>query len=317
MELANALKSLLLNAIGVCLLVASSEVLASSLPVAAAEQAPARAPSQAQAPAPQAWASDPRVVATELEMANLAEAMELAAIDTGYWTSIENLNDFIAFSPPVHDFDDINDGGGTLVIDPATGRWRSQRKDLRNPPLQWQGPYISFPAERVSVDGAGYDPGTLLDLWGQPYRLFTPLGLARPFEAMISLELYGDAFDRYAIVSLGPDGVKSGDDLIRLFGSPPTALAVSSLSPSRARLGASVRIRGWNFGASQGAGRILLNGRDAGPAQSWTAREIVFIVPAWAQSGAVQVEVGGISSQPPLELTVALSRAGQSWKKYQ
>ncbi|MCX7011092.1 MAG: IPT/TIG domain-containing protein [Candidatus Sumerlaeota bacterium] len=253
----------------------------------------------------------------EQEMAVLTDAEETVLLDTGFYTTIENLDDLIAYYPLNNPFDDINDQGGTRVLDPDTGRWTPDRKDLRNPPMQWMGPYVVFQPSRITLDGAGYDPGTLLDPWGRPYYLFTPLGLARPVEGTITLELYGDRFDRYAVVSLGPDGVMSGDDLFRFFGSAPTRLAVSSLTPSSSPVGQPATIRGYHFGASQGASRILLDGREIGAADSWADHEIVFHIPAWATSGGVQVEVGGVPSQPPLALAITLSRANPIWRQYQ
>lgn len=269
------------------------------------------------ATAERAWAQGAAEAVAEQEMAVLADAEETVLLDTNFYTTIENLDDLIADYPLNNHFDDINDQGGTRVLDPATGRWTPDRKDLRNPPMQWMGPYVVFQPSRLTLDGAGYDPGTLLDPWGRPYYLFTPLGLARPVEGTITLEFYGDRFDRYAIVSLGPDGVMSGDDLFRFFGSAPTRLEVSSLTPSSSPTGLAATIRGYHFGPSQGASRILLDGRDVGAANSWTDSQIVFHIPAWAASGGIQVEVGGQLSQPPLTLTITPSRAAGRWTRYE
>ncbi len=271
--------------------------------------------------------------ATELEMANLILAIELAQLDTQYIHSIENLNDFVSASPPIHAFDDIHDGGGTWAIDPATGRFLPNRIDLRSGFFAWQGPYAIFQQNRISLDGGGYDPGTLLDLWGRPYYLFTPLGLARPETGQISLELYGDQFDRYAIVSLGPDGVKSADDAIRLFGAPPTRLAVSSLLPRIAGKGASATIRGYRFGANQGGGGVMVEkatekanaaeAADAGSGEAeveaWSDREIRFAMPDWAGNGLYWIRVrtaGGAVSDPPLQIEIATA-ARARWMLYE
>ena len=69
-----------------------------------------------------------------------------------------------------------------------------------------------------------------------------------------SIMLYADAFDRYTLVSLGQDGVQSGDDVSYQFGGGVTAFAISSLrqatsdlergvAPRRLRLVDSVAFR--------------------------------------------------------------------------
>ena len=170
------------------------------------------------------------------DMNAVVTAMQFAYLDTTYWTSIENLNDQIATFPLANPFDDINDKGGARVLDPRTGRWTPERKNLVGAFFPWRGPYLSIQQGRISIDGDGYDPGTLLDLWGTPYYLFTPLGLARPDEGTITLDLYGDEFHQFAIVSLGPDREKSRDDLVVFFGSAPVVLSASSVTPAMASM---------------------------------------------------------------------------------
>jgi hypothetical protein len=174
-----------------------------------------------------------------------------------------------------------------------------QRLDVRVPPRVWFGPYVTFKQGHISIDGAGYDPGTPLDPWGNPYYLFTPLGLVRPTLGTITLELYADTFDRYAIVSLGNDGVMSGDDIILLFeGSTfgaPKVTAISSLVPATAAPGQRVTVRGYNFGATQDTSRLELAGQPVAPV-SWSDRAIVFAVPESAPSGDVVVVRGATRS---------------------
>jgi hypothetical protein len=253
---------------------------------------------------------------TLADMNAIATAMQYAFLDTTYWTSIENLNDFIASSPPANSFDNIDDKGGTRVIDPRTGQWTPDRKNLIGAFFPWRGPYLSIQPSRIAIDGAGYDPGTLLDFWGTPYYLFTPMGLARPDEGTITLDLYGDQFHQYAIVSLGPDGVMSGDDFTVFFGSAPAVLSASSVSPARASKGKQVTIRGYKFGAAQGANRVLIDEREVQTIESWSDRAIVFSTTNQTPSGPLQVEVNGRRSEPPLRFDLLLS-ADPVWTKYQ
>lgn len=232
---------------------------------------------------------------TELEIQTLIDAEEQVMIDTGYYVSIENLND-LPTDNVTYWFDYINEGGGAAVIDHHTGMFKPVRVDLLTPPNLWQGPYVTYQPGRIALDGAGYDVGTLLDFWSNPYYLFTPLGLARPPSQSITQDLYGDQFDRYAIVSLGPDGVKSDDDIIRFFGGAPTALVVSSVNPNTAEAGETVTLRGYNFGDSQGDSQLILNNTIVNEIESWSDREIRFRVPADAQSGYVKVRVSGEES---------------------
>lgn len=269
-----------------------------------------------------------RRLANLAEMNTLRQQMELVAIDTRFYTSIENLNDFIPQDRNQDDFDNINDDGGTLVIDRNTARWKPIRENLTDLPFCWQGPYVSYVPSRLIPLDNGYDRGTLIDFWGNPYLLFTPLGLARPDQQTITLEFYGDQFDRYAIVSFGPDMVMSGDDLIVEFGLPPTRLTVSSLVPDRASTGDEIEIRGYNFGepASPSKGNllsidfpgvVLLNGEPIKTVKSWSNRSIVFTVPNGAESGTIQVRIGeDASAQVSQPRRLSILSAARSWKQY-
>ncbi|MCX8035499.1 MAG: IPT/TIG domain-containing protein [Candidatus Sumerlaeia bacterium] len=232
-----------------------------------------------------------REVAALTDMAALRDAEIAAYLDTGYFFPLEDLNDLLE-SQTLYYFDDIMYGGGARALSLQTGNFVAQRVDVRFPPRRWGGPYVNFQQGGFSVDGAGYDPGTPTDPWGNPYYLFSPLGLVHPWSGTVTLDLYGDAFDRWTLVSLAGDGVMSADDLIVPFEAsfgPPTTLVISSLSPSRAAPGTHVTVRGYNFGAVQGTSRIELDGRAVGTIVSWGDRTIVFVVPSGAASGPVVV----------------------------
>ncbi|KPL08279.1 hypothetical protein AMJ85_08455 [candidate division BRC1 bacterium SM23_51] len=233
-----------------------------------------------------------REIAALLDMQAMRDAEVWAYLDTGYLHTLENLNDILGFETN-YDFDDIMDGGGALVISLVTARFLPQRLDVRQASHLWLGPYVTFQQGHFSIDGAGYDPGTPLDPWGNPYYLFTPVGLVRPTLGTVTLELYGDQFDRYAIVCLAGDGVMSDDDLIVFFGSPPFGLpsqtTISSLVPDLAAPGQQVTVRGYNFGSEQGDSELRLAGNPIASVVSWSDRAIVFDVPRGARSGEVVV----------------------------
>jgi len=261
-------------------------------------------------------AQDPRVVAALADMATLSDAEIAAYLDTGYLFSLEDLNDLL--SPwTYYYFDDIMWAGGAQVVSTLTGRFEPNRVDVRVPPHIWGGPYVTYHQDRISLDPAGYDPGTPLDPWGNPYYLFTPLGLVRPTLGALTLELYGDTFDRYAIVSLGPDGVMSDDDVIFPFeGAPfylPTRTVISSVNPAVVSPGQSATIRGYNFGATQGSSRVELGSRAVAAIVSWADRSVTFVVPSNAASGQVVVARPTERSNPFL---LQVRSAARHWTFY-
>ena len=231
----------------------------------------------------------PQRAITELEMQTLAEAMEIVYLDTGYYVSIENLNDLLSYHT-VHDFDNIDQFIGTWVVDPSTALFYPDKVELTHVPHLWLGPYVTYQDDRIALDGGGYDRGTLLDLWGTPYYLFSPAGLVRTDQHIVTLELYGDYFDSYAIVSLGPDGIKSADDIVRTFGAPPTRLVLTSLSAPGAYPGDTIALCGYNFGSrSRQAPELFLGVAPVSSILSWTDRLIEFMVPEGASSGYIKV----------------------------
>jgi hypothetical protein len=73
------------------------------------------------------------------------------------------------------------------------------------------------------------------------------------------------------------------------------APTIASVSPGSGAPGTLVTIRGTNFGTTQGASVVTLNGMPATPA-SWSSTKITFTVPGTATSGNVGVTVAGIQT---------------------
>jgi hypothetical protein len=218
-------------------------------------------------------------------MAVLSQALTIVELDTGYFTTLENLDDLPGTVAPPNAFQGIDDGGGALVIRPSRGQFQPTRVNLtaRPPGLQWQGPYVSV--QNMDGEASDYDPGTPLDPWGNPYYLYTPLGRVSPIAEAITLDGYGDSFATYEIVSYGPDGVMSGDDLFRTVPSAGiTEPVISSVRVSVNR-GAEyeVRVKGWNFGAAPG---MLTVGGVAAAVDSWTPRLVTARVSPLPDPGA-------------------------------
>jgi hypothetical protein len=210
-------------------------------------------------PMPAAALSPSETVAL-VEMQTMADAEELVFVDTGFFVSLENLDDIsVDGYLPAYNF--IGDGGGTPVIDPATARFQPNRRDLLTGFNAWGGPYVTYQPGRTDRNNVfGFDPGTPLDPWGGLYYLFTPAGLVRP-PLSVTLDYYADQFDLYAIVSFGPDGAfGGGDDMAYTFGLPPTALTLTSISPLTVRAPDTLDIKGYNFGTQGGGVELLING---------------------------------------------------------
>lgn len=216
----------------------------------------------------------------------IATQMEQIAAFTNFFTTIENLDDLNG-PTTTFPFDYINDNGGALVISPFTGDFRDDRLDYLNRPLglEFNGPYISAFSNLIQVgrftdDTHFYDEGHPLDPWFNPYLFYSPLGLVVPRTESIELDFHEDSFDRFTIVSLGPDGVVSGDDIIRsISGFSITTLAISSsrLRASNAKQSTfpyQLVLKGYNFGSTQGAGSVTI---DSGPAPiiSWSGTEVI------------------------------------------
>lgn len=252
----------------------------------------------------------------------MRDAMEIVFIDIGYYVSLEDLNDLLNGSP-IKYYDDINQFLGTPVIDTATGLYKPTLEDLTKSPKLWLGPYITYQPSTISEDGAGYDIGTPLDPWQRPYYFFSPLGLIKPPSRSVSLDFYGDAFDRYAIVCLGPDGIKSNDDIITLFGGAPTKTVISSVSPSQAQRGDEVTVNGYNFGLAKKTNlktdkSLYVNGVAANQITLWSDRVIKFIINDNMQSGDVKIIINGEESNTfHLDISAGPSRINVPWELYQ
>jgi RHS repeat-associated protein len=77
------------------------------------------------------------------------------------------------------------------------------------------------------------------------------------------------------------------------------AASVTSISPTTGLIGSSVTINGANFGATQGNSTVAFNTIPVTAIASWSATQIVAIVPLGASPGAISVKVAGITAQGP------------------
>ncbi|MFP4581343.1 MAG: hypothetical protein ACLFQ6_11485 [Candidatus Sumerlaeia bacterium] len=252
------------------------------------------------------------------EMSTLAQAETHVWLDIRYYVSLENLDDLSQSNiNPSYDF--IGDGGGTPVLETATADFEDTRQDLLSGFFTWKGPYVTYQQGKTDEDNIhGYDRGTPLDPWGNPYFLYSPLGLVQP-PMSISQSGYGDGFDRWAIVSYGPDRqFDGGDDLIYYFGSGPTRPTLSALSPTSATLGQLVEIRGYNLDApdlSLYFDEVAMN--EAIESKSGTSISLRILPTIPSGMASITVQRPGSNPSRALDLLIYRKKTGAShWKEY-
>ncbi len=106
-----------------------------------------------------------------------------------------------------------------------------------------------------------------------------------------------------SIVAPAPAGATTGNVVVTvnghasngvrfIVGTPP---AISKLKPISGTVGTNVKIKGTNFGASQGSSTVTFNGTAATP-RSWSGSKIIARVPAGATTGNIVVTVGEMAS---------------------
>lgn len=263
------------------------------------------------------------------EMQTMANALEVCALDTDRYVALENLNDISAINN-VRPYDSIKDLGGVYTIIPQDGFFLP-RKDLTVGPLSWQGPYVSFQSDRTQTDPDPYDVGSPLDPWGNPYYLFNPFGLIRGDLGMITLELYGDSFDRYTIISLGPDGVKSSDDIPYVFGPGVTSTRLTSLHGSGVvqtsaaldpptydvEAGTTLTLRGFNFGSPSPDKTVRFGDVMLEDVSSWNNREVQVKVPETLSGvNTFSLQLGSGSTNSITATITNGNTAVQDWASY-
>ena len=263
-------------------------------------------------------------------MQAMAAALDSCLFDTTYYVSLENLNDISSINA-INAYDSIQDNGGPYVMIPSMGTFLP-RRNLATAFNAWGGPYITYQQGTTQTGSGPYDQGSLLDPWGNPYYLFNPVGLLRGDQGLITLELYGDQFDRYTIVSLGPDGIKSGDDIVYAFNGSVNGTFLTSLkgpgvtrtspmlsAPAYAMdAGTSLTLRGLNFGTAGPTKSVYFGSTQLTNVLSWTNREImVQLPPGLSGSGNFRVQIGSGSTAGIQATLVAGPTAARLWPLYE
>ena len=127
-----------------------------------------------------------------------------------------------------------------------------------------------------------------------------------------------------------PEGATTGSVVVTVDGEtssgvtftvtgPVPAINANGLSPDSGPVGTSVKVKGLNFGASQGESTVIFNGVEAQPT-SWSDTKLQVPVPVGATTGPVVVTVDGqasngvtftVSPQPQLTLATDLSSVSE------
>ena len=192
-----------------------------------------------------------RQKAAQVDLENIQNALERAAIDTGYYYRLYVLDDTpggdgIGFDDPNDIIDGVRDEGlnnvhlnpREIFIDIQTGAFKPNFDYLYNlltaneTAFGWNGPYINWNRDLVDSDGMPTKDNIPDDPWGHNYLLFTEQGLVLEPDGVIEKGTYLNSdttiFDRMTLMSLGPDGLPgdgtvvgsrfgAGDDLVRQF----------------------------------------------------------------------------------------------------
>lgn len=273
-----------------------------------------------------------RAQLTLVEMSNLATALQSCAITNQFYVSLESLDDLTV---SIFDINDIDTGGGTFVMRPEVGLFEGARRTAPEfPGGGWQGPYATFQIGTVNPDADIYDLGSPLDLFGNPYFFFSPHGLIRGDTGVVTQELYGDAFDRYTLVSLGPDIIQSADDIFFQFNGGVTEASISTVAgPSVTTINQGAAgsrytaihntagtIRGYAFGAVQGGSQLMFGSLDlTANITAWSDTAVSFTFPLDVNEPGDLFLIIGASPTNVLPVLIRVPgglNAAQSWTLY-
>ncbi len=201
-----------------------------------------------------------KIKIAQQECRNIARAQDACGIMHGFYVPIQVLDDVPETVESNADSID-QEPGGLYLIDTGINVQTQQNAQPQfndyatNPKVAdlryyWQGPFLN--PTRVWFDPNNYDnawdPAMSssdrrrdypIDPWGVPYRMYSPIGICGTNATSENYNTDGfsdanltsndDRFDRFAIVSFGPDGLRDTDarrsatapedDLVIYFGT--------------------------------------------------------------------------------------------------
>ena len=206
-------------------------------------------------------AEQAKIKVAQEECRAIAQAQEACAILHGFYVPIQLLDD-VPETRDTSNADSINNEPGSIyLIDVGLDAYtqRTSQPQLNNvdenPKVAsiryfWQGPFLN--PSRVWFDPSRYDNAHdermnstdrrrdyPIDPWGNPYRMYSPIGVvgSGALGTSYNQDSFSDGnltsndnrFDRYAIVSWGPDGMydtdpgrssaSRRDDIVHYFGT--------------------------------------------------------------------------------------------------
>lgn len=199
-------------------------------------------------------AEEAKVTKTEQDLQIIQSALEQVVIDSSFLVRLYVLNDVPggdgiatgAAGDLIDGFSDEDLGGGTysfigqqLFLNTQTSRYATPAERVPSATAAagifdrldtiiggWKGPYLTYQRD-IDNDGIGDDP------WGNNYLLFTPEGLvddqtrtgwAAPTGGVVATKTINgtsyacDIFDRFTLLSLGPNGLPGDGTATSLFG---------------------------------------------------------------------------------------------------
>jgi prepilin-type N-terminal cleavage/methylation domain-containing protein len=191
-------------------------------------------------------AEEAKIRTTQQEVREIATAEEVCGITHGIYVPIQVLDDIPNDTSNAPYPDEIQNDVDVYVIDTLTPvyqqipdqlRLSDNTARMRRIGENWQGPFLN-PKRVFESGGAGTTKARRdfpLDPWGQPYRLYSPMGIVGSTAGNLTtfdttsfsdgrLTTLDRRFDRFTIVSFGPDNdpgdqTDPGDDIYYHFGS--------------------------------------------------------------------------------------------------
>lgn len=218
-------------------------------------------------------AENARKTAALSECRQLAEAEDACVVHHGFYVPLQLLDDLPKGASQRTTIDTIDKETSVKLIDPNKSIFTLDQNQpsvnnvTSNPRIadtvnNWQGPFLNV--QRVFTGATTANNPSLptgseimldypLDPWGNPYRFYSPLGVIgstaysgrsasdwsnTSFSDGQVTRTDPNRFDRYAVVSYGPDGLPdtasgntNNDDIYYIFGTAKAPLPTETVLP--------------------------------------------------------------------------------------
>jgi type II secretory pathway pseudopilin PulG len=172
-------------------------------------------------------AEEAKIRSAQQEVREIATSEELCGITHGVYVPLQVLDDIPNDTSNAQYPDEIQNDIDVYVIDTLTPvyqqinnqqRLNENTARMRRIRENWQGPFLN-PKRVFESDGSGTTKARRdfpLDPWGQPYRLYSPMGIVGTAAENLTVFDTGSfsdgrlttldrRFDRFTVVSFGPD----------------------------------------------------------------------------------------------------------------